>query len=91
MTERRLISAFHPLRTVTYEGYARLCQEADALKKQDVAVLVAVGIGLSIVMPFHVITAHFARRPVLDETLGPVFISALLAALPFLALASKML
>lgn len=61
------------------------------MKKQDAAVLVALGIGLAIVMPFHVITAHFARRPVLDETLVPVFISAALAALPFLTLAGKML
>jgi hypothetical protein len=61
------------------------------LKNQDAAVLVALGIGLAIVMPFHVITAHFAKRPVFDELLVPVFISAALAALPFLTLAGKML
>jgi hypothetical protein len=61
------------------------------LKKQDAAVLVAPGTGLAVVLPFHVLTAHYARRPVFDETLVPVFISAALAALPFLTLAGKML
>lgn len=61
------------------------------MKRQDTAVLVALSIGLAIVVPFHAITAHFAKRPVFSERLVPVFISAALAALPFLTFAGKML
>lgn len=61
------------------------------MKKQDTAVLVAVGIGLAIAAPVYVTLKLVAGRSVLGEELVHLFVHAALIAMPFLILAGKML
>jgi hypothetical protein len=60
------------------------------VKKQDTAVLVAVGIGLAIAAPVYVTLALVSGRSVLGQELMMLFVHAALIAMPFLILAGKM-
>ena len=60
------------------------------MKKQDAAVLVAVGIGLAIASPVYLTLALVAGRSVLGQDLITLFVQTALVAIPFLVLAGKM-